>query len=223
MGQYELEKWIWDESDFNQMGWHDCTIYAISFEDNILIDLDYILRWVNPSTKGGSFNFWISPATLIFKNPTKFKLEIDLDFINGIEIMDIYKNLVNKKTNYTIETQEGIIYIESEKYQQIIRRPPSFQTHLSLSKLERGENCFSLQSDKGFQPSKTVLEIRELNYKIDELNNQNILLENQKNSIEKNESNSKNKIIEIRKINSDILTNNNKIEIIENKILKKYG
>lgn len=29
MQDYQLEKkWIWSESDFEQMGWHDATVYA---------------------------------------------------------------------------------------------------------------------------------------------------------------------------------------------------
>jgi len=29
-----LEKNIWTEKDYNQMGWHDCTIYAMAFKEN---------------------------------------------------------------------------------------------------------------------------------------------------------------------------------------------
>jgi len=33
MDEYELEKKIWTETDFEQMGWHDCPIYKIRLTD----------------------------------------------------------------------------------------------------------------------------------------------------------------------------------------------
>jgi hypothetical protein len=29
--EYELEKWIWTEADFDVMGWHDSSIHALAF------------------------------------------------------------------------------------------------------------------------------------------------------------------------------------------------
>src|SRR5919197_519327 len=44
---YEIEKWIWMESDFDVMGWHDSRIYGIAlFPENgeIAFDIDNIRR-----------------------------------------------------------------------------------------------------------------------------------------------------------------------------------
>jgi hypothetical protein len=41
--KYELEKWLWTESDFEMMGWHDSRVYAISFspeQSEIILDID---------------------------------------------------------------------------------------------------------------------------------------------------------------------------------------
>lgn len=44
MENYELEKWVWTENDFEQMGWHDATIYGVRLNQNLEIDLDYIFH-----------------------------------------------------------------------------------------------------------------------------------------------------------------------------------
>ena len=81
---FTLEKAIWTETDFENMGWHDANIYALSFEKeesswtgDLLLDIDYIFKWVHSNPPGGSFKFWVAPCTLIFKDA--FKLAINLD------------------------------------------------------------------------------------------------------------------------------------------------
>jgi hypothetical protein len=55
---------------------HDCRIHAISigeYDDDtlpparVLLDLDYILKCVDPARGERYFTFWISPATLVFE------------------------------------------------------------------------------------------------------------------------------------------------------------
>ena len=38
--------------DFEQMGWHDATVYGISLSKNLEIDLDYIFQWNQPEVEG---------------------------------------------------------------------------------------------------------------------------------------------------------------------------
>ena len=48
---YKLEKWIWDDSDFDQMGWHDCKIHGFAFYSDdyeLVLDMDYLFEWLNP-------------------------------------------------------------------------------------------------------------------------------------------------------------------------------
>jgi hypothetical protein len=58
------------------MGWHDCRVHAVSigeYADNtlpparMLLDIDYIVRWVQPAGRDRNFTFWIAPATLVFE------------------------------------------------------------------------------------------------------------------------------------------------------------
>lgn len=100
----------------------------MSFDDNVKFDLDYIFNWVKPENTNGSYRFWISPVTLVLKDPTKFKVEMETDFVNGLEIADIEREITNGKSTYIIEAQEGQILIETEEFRQIVRRPPTLQS-----------------------------------------------------------------------------------------------
>jgi hypothetical protein len=53
-----LSKAVWTDADFPVMGWHDCRIHAVSVAEHeddtlpptrLLLDLDYIVRWVDPA------------------------------------------------------------------------------------------------------------------------------------------------------------------------------
>lgn len=83
MEKIEIGKSIWTEADFEQMGWHDCTIYGMALKegDDVLsnelyFDIDYIFKWIYPEQDESSFSFWIAPCTLIFKQVFNLKKEI---------------------------------------------------------------------------------------------------------------------------------------------------
>ncbi|MEJ6979425.1 hypothetical protein WG906_03130 [Pedobacter sp. P351] len=54
--QYDLENQIWTEQDFDNMGWHDSSIYGIAFGRpyELSFDIDYIFKWVEPTAANGS-------------------------------------------------------------------------------------------------------------------------------------------------------------------------
>ncbi|GAA0933692.1 hypothetical protein GCM10009554_19130 [Kribbella koreensis] len=61
-----LSKATWTDADFSDMGWHDCRVHAVSigeYEDDalpparLLLDLDYIVRWVEPERSERHFTF----------------------------------------------------------------------------------------------------------------------------------------------------------------------
>lgn len=136
---YALEKWLWTESDFEIMGWHDARVYAIAFAPEkfeIIFDIDYILKWVHPKQNETSFSFWVSPATLAFENV--YDVEFDIGSYNGgLEIDAIKRESVGAPKNaqciekkeewiWTIECQEGEIKFRSVGYKQHIRAEPVF-------------------------------------------------------------------------------------------------
>ena len=139
---YKPEKSVWSESDFEIMGWHDCPIYGVQFEDNVAFDLDYIFKWILDENES-SYKFWLSPATLIFEQARNLIIEIELEFINGLEIAEIrQKKIKNNEYEYHIETQEGDIRLIASGYKQYIRKDPILKQGQCLSAKERGGYSF---------------------------------------------------------------------------------
>ena len=135
--KYELEKWLWTESDFEIMGWHDSRVYAIAFSPEkfeIVFDIDYIFQWVHLKQDEKFFSFWVSSATLIFDNVYDIKFDIS-SYSGGLEIDCIKREYIgspinaqsigkDKEWNWTIECQEGEIKFRSAGYKQYIRTKP---------------------------------------------------------------------------------------------------
>jgi hypothetical protein len=77
-----LEKAVWTDADFAVMGWHDATVHAIGFgEDHdralLMLDLDYIVRWIDPQPPHEYFTFFVAPATLVFENVSHFVADME--------------------------------------------------------------------------------------------------------------------------------------------------
>ncbi len=151
----DINKWIWTEEDFDRMGWHDCHIHAIAFSpetSELLLDLDYILEWMQPESQGESFKFLTAAATLVFENV--YDLEFDIaSYFSGLEIDRIGREepveprnakYIQKQTEWkwTIECQEGEITLRSVGFRQYVRTAPqSGEQKLALS--DRGGYCFT--------------------------------------------------------------------------------
>jgi hypothetical protein len=149
--EYEIEKWVWTESDFEIMGWHDSQIHALAFlpEDfEIIFDIDYIFQWVHPGLNETYFKFWIAPATLVFENV--YDLEFDLESYNvELEIDNIRREDARRPHNaqyigreidwlWIIECQEGEIRFRSVGYKQFIRALPQLRKAQTLDLKTRG-------------------------------------------------------------------------------------
>lgn len=72
MGE-SLDKALWTDADFALMGWHDATVHAIAFNADddhaeLVLDVDYIVRWIDPQPPSKYFSFLVAPATLVFEN-----------------------------------------------------------------------------------------------------------------------------------------------------------
>jgi hypothetical protein len=145
MKEYELEKWIWTEKDFRQMGWHDATIYGLRLSESLELDIDYIFQWNQPDIEGFQFTFWVAPATLVFERPTDLSFELTQSFDDKwLEIDDIEMEIVDNKSIWTIITQQGDISFKADSYKQIIRKSPTFQLGQSIPYDERGGISFDL-------------------------------------------------------------------------------
>ncbi len=145
MPDFELGKWIWTEKDFEQMGWHDATVYGLRLTENLELDLDYILQWNQPDIEGFQFTFWVAPATLVFEKTTDLSFELTQSFDDKwLEINDIEMEIVDNKRVWTIITQQGDISFKAATFKQIIRKMPIFQLGQSIRYDERGGLSFDL-------------------------------------------------------------------------------
>ncbi len=145
MTDYELEKWIWTEKDFGQMGWHDTTVYGLRLNQNLELDIDYVFQWNQPDIEGFHFTFWIAPSTLVFEKPTDLSFELSQSFDDKwLEIQDIEMNVVDNKINWTIITQQGNISFKADTFKQVVRKRPSFQLGQTIPYDERGGFSFDL-------------------------------------------------------------------------------
>lgn len=150
---FKLDKSTWTQDDFEEMGWHDANIYGLTIEkseDNwtadLLLDIDYIFKWVHPVVPERTFTFWVAPCTLIFENC--FDLQIDFKTNGGhldlMEISDLYlKSKIEQNTNefvyeWCIELQQGDINLKSYGFQQIVRQLPLHIQRQVLTSEERG-------------------------------------------------------------------------------------
>jgi hypothetical protein len=142
--EYKLEKWIWTEKDFNNMGWHDSTIYSLRFQENLELDIDYIFRWNKSEVEGFYYTFWVAPATLVFKNPSELTFEFSDSFdYSFFEIEDIVLE-TDDKTSWTIIFRQGHISFKACNFKQIIRKRPSLQLNQKVPFDERGGISFSI-------------------------------------------------------------------------------
>jgi len=137
-------KYIWLETDFETMGWHDNPLYGIQFYDDVRFDIDYIFQWLLKKQEN-YYEFSIAPATLQFLNCRNLEINIELDFINGLEISDLQKKILSdKEQEYRIEFQEGYISLIASGLKQYIRKDPIIKSNQFLTEKERGGYSFEL-------------------------------------------------------------------------------
>lgn len=148
---YQLEKLVWSDADFEQMGWHDARIHGIAFNAEayeFYLDIDYIYEWVDPPQNEKYYSFWVSPCSMIFSNV--YDLVIDLSSDQGIEVADLHReeieplpgSVLERVWKWTFECQEGDISFKSDGFRQYTRRKPAHikAQHFLLS--ERGGISF---------------------------------------------------------------------------------
>lgn len=152
---YETERWVWTEDDFERMGWHDCRIHALAFSPEtfeLLLDLDYLLEWIRPSPPERYFRFWTAPATLVFENV--YEIEFDIGSSGTLEMDGIKRedarrphnaDFIGRETEWlwSIDCQEGQIRLRSVGFKQYIRSAPRFGRSQRLELSERGGYSFA--------------------------------------------------------------------------------
>lgn len=136
-------KEIWSDKDFDEMGWHDSCLHAISFPqyDQVFeLDIDYIFEWVL-NKESNLFNFHISPCTLTFYDVLNLEINISFDDSIGISIADITRENPRKLANdklaiwdYVIETDKGTISFTATGFEQKVLSQPILSESISLDR-----------------------------------------------------------------------------------------
>ncbi|MGW4891381.1 hypothetical protein ACWEQL_03815 [Kitasatospora sp. NPDC004240] len=150
-----LTKSIWSDADFDAMGWHDVTIHGLCVQpptsDNalprLLLDIDYIVRWVHPVEPETHFSFWIAPSTLVFEDV--WDIEGDLDFKWTALSLDI--DHLRRSTpqdsrggpQWHIEGHSFELKFRAAGFRQYVRQPPQHSPRLTLQHSHRGGISFA--------------------------------------------------------------------------------
>jgi hypothetical protein len=151
---FKPEKSVWTEADLEAMGWHDATIHAIALPTDafeLVLDIDYIVKWVNPAEGQTHFRFWVSPATVVFRNLHELSVSLEPHqqvTIQGIERCDPGKpknaEYIGRDVEWRwmIECHQGEITFRASGFSQYLRAAPQFGTSQFISVKERGGYSF---------------------------------------------------------------------------------
>jgi hypothetical protein len=147
-----LHAMTWDDSDFDDMGWHDVHVHAwaaLTDEFAFALDLDHILEWVHPAEPGGHFRFRIAPATLVFVNVVDVRVDHG-SAQGGLELDRIVRDDPRPTPNgrmidhrWPLDAHEGSITLRATGFRQFLRRPPVLADLRRLSLAERGGISFA--------------------------------------------------------------------------------
>jgi hypothetical protein len=152
-----LSKATWTDADFPEMGWHDCRVHAVSigeYEDDtvpparLLLDLDYIVCWVEPARRERHFTFWIAPATLVFERAWNVTGRLG-PLHEVMEIADVHRLDSpddNPELLWHIEGQNFEFRLRAPGYIQYLRLPPQHVPRQLLTSAERAGISFAEQS-----------------------------------------------------------------------------
>ena len=149
---YELEKWVWSHHDFDVMGWHDATVHAFALvpeQFELLLDIDYIVKWEEPEPPDVYYTFWISPATIVFEGVQDIKINLDIDNIQDIDLQGIEREGPLPAPNgelidwdWIVEANQGSIRFRATGYRQYFRRAPIRIREQGLEISQRGGLSF---------------------------------------------------------------------------------
>ncbi|MFF0766091.1 hypothetical protein ACFYWH_39765 [Streptomyces sp. NPDC003737] len=151
-----LTKSAWSDADFDEMGWHDATIHGLcvqpgapdgSLPPRLLLDIDYIVRWVHPVAPQTHFSFWTAPSTLVFDDVWDF--EGDLDFKGmglSLQIDHLRRSAPEDGRGGPQWHLEGHFFdlkFQATGFHQYLRQAPPYAQRLVLSNSERGGISFA--------------------------------------------------------------------------------
>ncbi|MFF3255568.1 hypothetical protein ACFYWP_32105 [Actinacidiphila glaucinigra] len=150
-----LTKNTWTDADFDEMGWHEVTIHGMCVQPGagddslprLLLDIDYIVRWVHPVPPKKHFSLWIAPSTLVFEDV--WDVEGDLAFKGmalSLDIDHLRRSTAEDKRDepqWHIEGHYFDLKFRATGYRQYLRQAPRLSPRLVLSLGDRGGLSFA--------------------------------------------------------------------------------
>ncbi|GAA4832106.1 hypothetical protein [Kitasatospora terrestris] len=150
-----LSKTVWSDADFDEMEWHQVTIHGLCVQPGaadgalprLMLDIDYIIRWVYPVEPEKHFTFWISPATLVFEDVrdvvgdlsfTGLPLSLDIDQLRRADPQD-----GEDAPHWHIEGQSFDLRFRASGFRQYLRQVPQHSPRLVLAPDARGGIAFT--------------------------------------------------------------------------------
>jgi len=144
----------WRTEDFESMSWHDVHVHGFRFATfdeeegtaDLVLDIDYILKWENSG--GGFFSFTVCQAELRFYDTFRLKLELDYSTptagmcpfsINGIhrEPLEFATGFRSFRWRIPINWPRGLLEFEAPAFTQTLMGKPVVQSGQSLSPNDR--------------------------------------------------------------------------------------
>ena len=153
-----LEKAVWSDEDFDQMGWHDATVWGMAFVHSptfgapgeLALDIDYIVQWINPVPPDEYFTFAVAPATLVFHDVWSAHGDFDAFDTVAFEIDSIERGEPEDEKQreqdvrpWKIDGSLGLSVVASGFRQHFRSRPIGPLRHKNLSLEERGGVSFA--------------------------------------------------------------------------------
>lgn len=145
------------------MGWHDAQVHGMAFvtsdgddaNHSFLLDLDYIVAWVDAEPPDTHYTFWIAPVTLAFDNAWDVRLTGAIEQMDMPEVLDLHH--VREFTNaqghrldeWHLEGDGFDVKVRASDFKQYFRREPIRTPSQRLSVAERGTPSFDRQGFDG--------------------------------------------------------------------------
>ncbi len=152
-----LEKRTFNNNDFNSITWHDITIHGIAFNKEkfeLYFDIDFVYKW-NLNKEENKYNFYISPATLVFYNVW----EVDINIISNLDLsienlkrfnpvkprnIEIFENEEVQEFDWQMFLLQGEINFKSIGFEIFIRKKPICSYTQELSLIDRDGVQFNI-------------------------------------------------------------------------------
>lgn len=142
----DLTRTRWTDADFDEMGFHDVCIHTMAFAGgSLLLDVDFIAKWVYPEPPEKYFSFYIAPASLVFNGVFCIEIstganscEISIDGITREDAgTDVRVAGTDCRFRYTLDCQEVEISFFARGFELTLREVPVAVTSLELDPLRR--------------------------------------------------------------------------------------